>query len=127
MIWKPVEGALIRVEHEKSVQQHGFLGLRLLFLFSFFRVVKDGERVISPNRRVQVVYPLVDFVAQMSGKLARVFIANARARAERSATWSPAELFRSFPTCARTAARSPRSAAMMFAGWGRSYHNCRWP
>ncbi len=74
MIREQVEGALIRVEHGRGVQQHGLLGLSLLFICSFFRIVEDGELVISPNRRVKVVYPLVDFVPQMSSNLARVLI-----------------------------------------------------
>ncbi len=85
------------------------------FSFLFLPIVEDGERVISPNRRVRVVHSLVEFVDLMSSKLARVLIADDACPGLEKRSIVSSRTFPRRPTCARTAARSSRRSAMTWS------------
>ncbi len=90
MILEPVEGALTRIKDGRGEQQRGLLGSPLLLLFSFFRIVVDNERLISPNRCVQVFMRSSVLSLRCSASSRESSSRMTRALAERSAASSRA-------------------------------------
>ncbi len=82
------------------MQQNSLFCLALLFfLFLFVRIVEDGERVVPPYGRVQMVHPLIDLPRRCAESSRASWSRRTRALAERGAASSPAELARGVPTC----------------------------